>query len=732
MKIHLLLVPLLGLFLCGCKTAPNSHTQTTPVVVISDTPPPAGAAVKTIPPAKKQGAPGRKASYPGIPQPEPNAVVVQEQSRVFYKGEPRTISPDAYQPRVDYASELRLIVNTNELNKQIGRTPSILPTLSAEQKNRLVALQQVLATGKQYMRDFADYTKQYERYKNSKLDRATISLLKKAINKQGASGQQWIDSLIIYLQAKIAAEDPQATKRESLARLDELSYPIIHEGTNVVPLNLPALTDFLAAESATVINQALADTKTVRNSGTVSFRLRATVIRPGQSPQAIHIRNYDTLSDADVVQEPRITYKMSDEDRQRLEAETKVNTELAQLIKDIQNSNSDIRKSFDSIVSALRQDLGDWKNAVSDLDKFKASFDPLIAAAVSSVANPGLAPSEAKLLTDVTNLLTSATNQIGQVRQAIATFTQTSTAVTDPAAALMSAADAFSTTLSTFAALPDTIKTNFETCYQDLTNLTAELKKSLPPKDAAVAPVIQALETALPATATAVTNFISTNLTAYPNLIAELKGLVGRGYMLSTEAKLSPIAVDPTLLDLPIESPPDGFISLQRNIPKGELVLALDGSLVSRKDSTSPPESTSVEHQEFDVEKCGLVNTWSANLIFTKRLGNIPPGERKQDFTPAPSISWTLHYTFPPSDTPPNPWWENIYPGAGVNIAALNWDNSVQIGLGGHVSFFHDILLAGAGYNLQASSHGGYFFVGIGLFQALNRLGLPTPPGTSP
>jgi hypothetical protein len=40
-----------------------------------------------------------------------------------------------------------------------------------------------------------------------------------------------------------------------------------------------------------------------------------------------------------------------------------------------------------------------------------------------------------------------------------------------------------------------------------------------------------------------------------------------------------------------------------------------------------------------------------------------------------------------------------------------------------HLSLFHDVLKAGYGYNLSADSDRGYFFVGIGLFEALQGVG---------
>jgi hypothetical protein len=47
----------------------------------------------------------------------------------------------------------------------------------------------------------------------------------------------------------------------------------------------------------------------------------------------------------------------------------------------------------------------------------------------------------------------------------------------------------------------------------------------------------------------------------------------------------------------------------------------------------------------------------------------------------------------------------------------------VQIGVGAHLTLFHDLLQVGYGYNLNAEGDKEYFFLGIGLVQEFKEIG---------
>ena len=95
-------------------------------------------------------------------------------------------------------------------------------------------------------------------------------------------------------------------------------------------------------------------------------------------------------------------------------------------------------------------------------------------------------------------------------------------------------------------------------------------------------------------------------------------------------------------------------------------------------------------------------------------------------FDPAPALGWTLHYIPLTEDTsrPRDKTWKFLNPGAGLSIAALDFeDKGPQIGIGVHLTLFNDLLQIGYGYNLNASSDQRYVFIGIGFTEGINQLG---------
>jgi hypothetical protein len=644
---------------------------------------------------------------------------VEERSRDFYGGHGRRISPERFQPQVDYQSELRIMVNTNELPQASTNGPSVLSTLSAQQKAKLDQLQNLLQAGQKYVKDFNQFVNEYDKLSASG-PAVDVGKFRQLIKDQGRSGLRVFVPLKSYLDAKIREARPDVTQRELIQEEDLLTRNIYPPGRAI---DLSALSDFVAAETSLVTQQAVRDAQMVRDSASVHLRMRASaILSPGQAATPVHIRNYDTLSDSDVVQEPRISFKMSDDDRQRLTAETKVNSELAQFIRDVRDGKSDIRQSFDSIVSGLRLDLKSWKDAASNVDSLKKRLEPIIAALDKSATGAQLSQAQKGVLGDARNLLAVATNNLHDIESAIQGVVATNSPDSDATTVLVNAADRLSTALADVADLPTIISTNVSSALDHIQMLIGDVRTNNAAALSSVQDLADLLKAGFPTSAETIKALLNTVFEHYPDLMAQLKSLSIKGDLMGADAKLPPIQSDSHLLDITVKNPPDGFISLQRNIPREGAILSLDAALITGQDST--PEVNNIAHQEFVIERFGLINTWAANLIFVKRLGNLGTNEQKVDFSPAPSISWTLHYNPLPSEKPRNKFWDVSYPGVGLNVAALNWDNGVQVGIGGHVSIFHDLLVAGAGYNLQKTSHGGYAFIGVGIFQALSQMGV--------
>ena len=125
----------------------------------------------------------------------------------------------------------------------------------------------------------------------------------------------------------------------------------------------------------------------------------------------------------------------------------------------------------------------------------------------------------------------------------------------------------------------------------------------------------------------------------------------------------------------------------------------------------------------------------SASVVFVRALD---VEDHDASFPAAPAATASLHYTVPRSDgvNRSGSTFNFINPGICLHIAYLDLgpktveadkqstDPSTEIGIGGVVQLFGDVLQAGVAYDLQAERS--YGFVGVGL-QTLTNFGLTVP-----
>lgn len=651
---------------------------------------------------------------------------VEERSPEFYKehGNARTIPPRAVRPRVDYQSELGITIDTNALWKRIGTLPSVLSSLTGDEKETLAGLSRILDGARDYLKDYDAFVRAYEaRGANLTADQLKTQL-EPLINKQAETGTKVVTALRDYVRTKVDRENPGKGAAEKTA----LRNVYVRRFLVGKPVEFPALAEFIAEERGAVIARATKDAEQVRGAGAMYLRMRSTYFEPGKPAVRLHIDNYDTVKDENVTQEPRVSFKMSEEDRQRIAAQNKFNTEAAQFIKDVQDRKSRIRESLDQVLGGVRADVKHWKEEAQKISALLADFDQLLTA-IGKAESALPAGDELKaMLADAKTVLTEANAAVKSVRDVVAQLTGTVNPDQDPADALFQVANGL------FGGLTDSL-VRIEKIQKSAIDALLKLQQALDKlKTAAetkpdIGDLVNILKKASPNTTTAFVNLLGTMTQEYPALVAALKVATQKAAQL--DSNLPPIQDDPSLLDVGTLAPPPGKIFLARNIARGGVILTLEADLVTRTNANSPAtDVVSVHDQEFKVEKFGVINTWSANLIFVKRLGNLGPGERKVQFTPAPSISWTLHYNPPPESKMDKGSWRFIDPGVGINVSALTFrDNGVQVGVGAHFTLFHDLLIGGAGYNLNESYHGTYVFLGLSIFEGLSQMGVNVPVG---
>jgi hypothetical protein len=681
------------------------------------------------------------ASSPGAAEPAPLAgpspqvLRLVERSTDFYQRQPRPLAPDGYGTRVDYQSRLEFLVETNRLLTQIGQSDSALAALTPEETQQLKALSALTEAARNYLADYTRFSRAFEARRNQPLTTNDVTEITQLINAQGATGLQLFQQLTSYIDAKLLSENPGAARGQILRLRRPYEEKIIPNGT---VLSLPGLTEFVAQERAALLRRRLQDATAVRQAGSIHLRVRSSVRpRSGGPPTPLHVENYDSRQDLNVESEPRISFRMSEADRARLSAQNQVNTDIARLVTDLQSGKLEIRESLNTVAQALRGDLRAWKSTVTNLETLRTKTGQLIDVLSRTEAANGLAQSLQAVARTARGTLTQASNDVHRAHELIVSLTRRSDPEADPAEVLFRTADQLFTGLAT------TVQ-SLQSSTQSLLQQLAVIRGNLAEFQAAAANVEAARELvaaftstgpgALPATADAITELIADTAARYPALLHALKSLSFRGNRLAAADALPPLHEDPALIDASVFNPPAGAVSLLHNVARGDVTLTLEAAVVTRQDGTVR-QVAPVHRQDFVVEKFGLINTWSADLIFVKRLGDLDAGEREVQFVPAPSLSWTVHYNPPPEPNPaldagPNRWWQIIYPGVGLNVSALNFrDNGVQVGIGAHVTFLRDLLIGGVGYNLNESRHGSYVFIGISIFESLSKMGVDLPVG---
>ncbi len=190
------------------------------------------------------------------------------------------------------------------------------------------------------------------------------------------------------------------------------------------------------------------------------------------------------------------------------------------------------------------------------------------------------------------------------------------------------------------------------------------------------------------------------------------------------QARMAPEAVrqavagvEPVGTPRPIDEIVDGSIRLDRSLAdRGD---EIDVAAVLYRKVESRWVRVDGTTRTFSIDRFGFVSDLSADVAFISQRGT-------DHFRTAPSAAWTMHWRR--RDTPDDDGWDNAWelfdPGIGVSVVGISTDDeSFQPGVGCHLSFFHDIVKVGGGVNLGADDDRDYWFIGIGLFEAIDGIG---------
>jgi hypothetical protein len=667
---------------------------------------------------------------------ENRSILFQEKSAIFYGREGTRLVP--LQPsglRLDYQSDLRIVVDTNELANAVKAfkashpAPDSLPDLTSGQRARLERITEIGNAARIAVRVQDDFTKASELFKSNSIAENRKQLLE--LNRKfAASKVAFLAPLLSYCEAKVQAEKPLATDAQVATEGNALAerFVKIYPGDQYLYFDLPGLMKFAEAETKVIYDEAVRDAVMVQAAASISLRMRAFRQENEGDIFPLRIENYDSLTNANVKQEPRISFQPSERDLANLKSQKKAYEEGIKIIKDFKNKQSEFRVALDSALAVFQGDLRDWKSAVTNLDTLQSSLAPVIAALDKAGTSTQLTASLSNLIVQVKADLAEAKAEIKSLSDTVETFTEIRGVNKDSTEVLVAilkiageSVDRISKLSNGADAKLGKILNNLKTISEEIAALGAQ-----PPPN--LQDLVNALKAGAPSSVEAIGKLKETAMVQYPALVAAFRTMWIKADQLAAAERSVPMELDPNLFDVSTVNPPEGLISLKANYVRGDAGLDFTAALISSNANSGQRISRQIENKLFSVEKFGLINTWSASLIFVKRLGDLDPTEEKSQFAPAPSVAWTLHYNPPPpKDGSFSKWektWQTLDPGWGINVATLDWNDSIQVGLGSHVSIFKDVITVGGGWNLNESRHGGYVFIGIGVFEAFGQLGL--------
>ncbi|HWO25687.1 MAG TPA: hypothetical protein VNO30_43410 [Kofleriaceae bacterium] len=200
---------------------------------------------------------------------------------------------------------------------------------------------------------------------------------------------------------------------------------------------------------------------------------------------------------------------------------------------------------------------------------------------------------------------------------------------------------------------------------------------------------------------------------------------------LGSQMAAAPVWLAEQQTDLALEAITDTAIDLRCTARKEDDLLHFRPSLTKADGSAALAGTTT----DFRVVRMGLYIDVSAGVAFVNKRD-----DAWGPFSTAPGVVAAVHYRFRP-DSGGARFMNALRPGVGIHFfnpdldetkvdatgATVETDSAVEIGVGGSLLLFGDLLQVGLGYDLQADTS--YWYVGFGLDRLAN-LGVRFSPGS--
>ena len=632
----------------------------------------------------------------------------------------RRIQPQTHLPPIDYKSKLIIIPDKRRIKELSGTDKEVLRSLSPETLKRLESIPDLVRAAEDYVENASRVLRLVEvaiaaRESGQELQPSEIAGLQRKIVEQGKQGRELVDLVIEVAEARARVHYGD-NEEAVLAAIERMTDPIIKSDQNEpVILNPQEFGMFLSEEVNFASAQAMEDAEMANDQGTVKFRMWA---RLRNKASRVSIENYYDAGVFEGPKRPRVAFSMTADEQERVERGYKVSKDAAHLIKDLRNKRSSLRRELETLWNTLRSELKSLDYLSTD--DISQSAAKLIVDAIEIAMDPNAAST--KQIEDLTELKMfiegGLKTDLDKVRTVFEGLKKTASE-DDFITLYISFTGDLQGALELAVNYPQKIAMNIAR-LDVLTDVLKEMATSR-----AKAMLNDLLRESLPETRGKLKKLMDGSLSKYADLAREVSKLVYGKQQIELADGLDASGDLPPIPAVNLDDIKLGTIDLNDTPADRGDELFVRAELITT-DENGEEDVLMWTKKTFVVNRFGITDSFSSHLVFVNRLGSGQTQDPDTDFDPAPSASWTLHYRIRPDVNAELS--EKLYcildPGIGINTAAMDFeDENFQIGVGGHLTLFDDLLILGYGYNLQAETDHDYSYLGIGVLEALDTVG---------
>jgi hypothetical protein len=484
-----------------------------------------------------------------------------------------------------------------------------------------------------------------------------------------------------------------------------------------VILNVRAFGDFLREEVRFASARAMEDAEIAGSQGTVQYRMWAWL---RNQTGRVSIENYYDAGSFEGPKRPRIAFRMTPDDQQRVERGYKTAKDAGRLIRNLRNKKSSLRAELRALWKTVRLELRSL-NELPGGDLLEDLQGSLVKAI--DLATPAADPNQQTELQDLKAFITKGWNDDLKKISTVFGELKDPTSADEFISMYMALTDKMQSALELAITYPQEVNKNIAR-LQVLTKVLEDMATSN-----SKAMLEKLTQEGLPETRKKLGKLADGLLADYADLAGEVrrslygkpigKSLIEMADGLDASGELPPVPA----IDLDDIIP--GTIDLNKTPADRGDELTIRAELFTTNED-GEEELMQWAEQSFLIDRYGWTSDFSSHLVFVNRLGSGMTADPDTDFDPAPSASWNLRHRIrrKENEDSRDKLYRFLDPGFGINTAAMDFeDENFQVGVGGHLSFFDNLLIFGYGYNLQADTDNDYFYLGIGVLEALDTVG---------